>query len=75
MHIPPIESASLSHLLRGYSECYTSVFLDFFFFCELLKLLLEDMNAFSGCLHSSVFIFDAEDIWEVQVMLHGNMEM
>lgn len=49
-----------------------SVFLDSLFLCELLKLLLEDMNAFSGCLRSCVFVFDAEDVREVQVMLHGS---
>ena len=57
MHVPPIESVRLSHLLRGFSECYMSVFLEFFL-CELLKLLLVDVNAFYGHLHSSVFLFD-----------------
>lgn len=32
---------------------------------------MEDINASSDCLHSSVFTFDAKDIQEVQVMLHG----
>lgn len=62
---------ALGHLLGGHSECYMSEFFDFFFLCELLKLLLEDVNASSDCLHSSVFIFDAEDIQEVHVKLHG----
>lgn len=69
MHAPPIESIGRGHLLGGHSECHMSELV--FFLCELLKLLLEDINAFSDCLHSFVFIFDAEDIQEVQVMLHG----
>lgn len=50
MHVPPIESVRLSHLLRGFRECYMSVFLQFFL-CELLKLLLVDVNVFYGHLH------------------------
>lgn len=30
------------------------------------------MITFSGSLHSSIFIFDTEDILEVQVVLHGS---
>lgn len=59
MHVPPIERARLTHRLRGCSECYTSVFLEFGL-CELLKLLLEDVNAFWSCLLSTVFLSDAE---------------